>query len=106
MSFPSSRPADAMDTCFEKSSGNVFEDLGFEREEAENLRIRAKLMLALTAYIRREGLRQEEAARLLAVTQPEISNLMNGKIQKFSIDKLVNMLSKIDMRIKVEAVPA
>ena len=86
-----------------RSSGNVFKDLGFAHDQAENMKIRAKLMLSLRRYINENGLTQNEAADLLGVTQPEISNLVNGKIQKFSIDKLVNMHAKAQLRVSVEA---
>jgi predicted XRE-type DNA-binding protein len=75
-----------------KSSGNVFRDLGFGAEEAENLRIRSDLMIQLTKLIETRGLTQAAAAKLLGVTQPRISDLVRGKIDRFSIDGLVEML--------------
>ena len=74
-----------------KSSGNVFRDLGFSAEEAENLRIRADLMIQLTKLIEARGLTQAAAAKLLDVTQPRISDLVRGKINRFSIDSLVEI---------------
>ena len=75
-----------------KSSGNVFRDLGFGAEEAENLRIRSDLMIQLTKLIEARGLTQAAAAKLLGITQPRISDLVRGKIDRFSIDTLVEML--------------
>jgi predicted XRE-type DNA-binding protein len=75
-----------------KSSGNVFRDLGFGAEEAENLRIRSDLMIQLTKLIEARGLTQAAAAKLLGVTQPRISDLARGKINRFSIDTLIEML--------------
>ena len=83
---------------------NVFEDLGFDAEEALNLKVRADLMLDLRAYIQKAGWTQQEAAALLGETQPRISNLMNGEISRFSIDKLINLLGKIGMKVKIEIV--
>ena len=77
-----------------RSSGNVFQDLGFSPEEAENLRIRADLMIELTKIIETRGLTQADAAALLGVTQPRISDLVRGKIDRFSIDTLVGMLRR------------
>lgn len=88
-----------------KSSGNVFEDLGFEKEEAENLRIRSQLMISLKRFIREKDLKQEEAAELFGVTQPRISDLVNGKIGRFSIDMLVNMYTKAGMHVVVNIEP-
>lgn len=75
------------------TTDNIFEDLGFSSVEAENLKVRAQLMRAITKYIQNNQLTQQEAADMLHVTQPRISNLMNGKIDLFTIDMLVNMLS-------------
>lgn len=87
------------------SSGNVFEDLGFEGGEAENLRVRARLMAPLERYVRERGVTQEEAAEELGTTQARISELMNGKIQAFSIDALINMLSRADLEVGVDVRP-
>lgn len=72
---------------------DAFAAVGFPPEEAEHLRIRADLMLALTRLIAERGWTQAEAARALAVTQPRISDLTRGKIERFSIDTLVTMLA-------------
>jgi predicted XRE-type DNA-binding protein len=85
-------------------SENIFEDLGFEGEEALNLKVRADLMLDLRNYIQAHGWTQKEAADFLGETQPRISNLMNGEISRFSIDKLINLLGKIGMEVKIEVV--
>ena len=86
-----------------RSSGNVFRDLGFPAEEAENLRIRSELMARLSRVIEDEGLTQGEAAQLLGVTQPRVSALVRGKIDLFSIDTLVKMLSRVGVRVTVTA---
>ncbi len=85
-----------------KGSDNVFEDLGFEAEEAMNLKIRADLMLQLRSYIEAQGWTQQQAATFFEETQPRICYLLNGDITRFSIDKLINMLAKAGMKIKVE----
>ena len=70
---------------------------------AENLRIRAALMAELVAYLQRSGMTQAQAARQLGVTQPRVSDLSRGKIDLFSIDALVNMISAtglhLDLRV-------
>jgi predicted XRE-type DNA-binding protein len=75
-----------------KSSGNVFRDLGYSPEDADNLRVRSELMISLTGLIESRGLTQAQAAKLLGVSQPRISDLMRGKIQLFSVDGLIQML--------------
>ncbi|AFY92269.1 helix-turn-helix domain-containing protein [Chamaesiphon minutus] len=88
-----------------KGNSNVFEDLGFEKEEATNLKIRADLMLDLRKFIQSKNWTQAEAAIFFGETQPRISNLMNGDIERFAIDKLVQMLSQAGMDVRVLVTP-
>jgi len=88
-----------MTTRPRRSTGNVFLDLGFQAKEAENLRLRADLMIQLTKLIQRRELTQAQAARLMGVTQPRISDLTRGKIDRFSIDTLVEMLGHAGVRV-------
>lgn len=83
------------------SGGNIFADLGFTGEEAENLKIRSTLMVEIHRVIEARGLRQREAAELFGVSQPRISELVHGKIDQFSIDSLVNMLGCAGLRVEV-----
>jgi predicted XRE-type DNA-binding protein len=69
--------------------------------QAENLKLRSALMLALRRHIEREGLSQTEAAKVFGVTQPRISNLMRGRIDLFGIDMLVNMLATAGLRVSL-----
>lgn len=94
-----------MESEITESIGNVFEDLGFEGGEAENLRVRARLMAPLERSIRERGITQAEAARELGTTQARISELMNGKIQAFSIDALINMLDRAGLEVDVNVQP-
>ena len=84
-----------------RSSDNVFRDLGFSEEEAENLKIRADLMIELTKLIEDRDLTQSAAAKLLGVTQPRISDLMRGKIDRFSVDGLIEMLGHAGASVSV-----
>jgi predicted XRE-type DNA-binding protein len=88
-----------------RSSGNVFEDLGFAREEAENLKVRATLMRSLKRLIDESGMTQTMAAQAFGVTQPRVSDLMRGKIELFSIDTLVTMLAHAGQQIEVSVGP-
>ena len=89
-----------------RSSGNVFRDLGFSRDEAEYLKVRAELMANLQKVITARGLKQAEAAELLGVTQPRISDLMRGRIDLFSIDTLIDMLARLGVRAKLVFQPS
>ncbi len=86
-----------------KSYRNVFEALEDNPAMAQNLKIRSELMIALRQYIENAGLGQKEAAEVFGVHQPRISDLMRGKIDKFTIDRLVNMLVRIGKTVKVKA---
>ena len=88
-----------------RSSGNVFRDLGFSPEEAEYLKVRAEMMLNLQKVIRARGLKQAEAAELLGVTQPRVSDLMRGRIDLFSIDTLIDMLARLGVRTRLVLQP-
>ncbi|MDZ3994739.1 helix-turn-helix domain-containing protein [Pseudomonas sp. Teo4] len=80
-------------------STSVWDALVDSPEEAENLRLRSKLMRVLTKAVRSWDLPQKEAARRLHVTQPRLSELLNGKIDKFSLDALVNLLANADLEV-------
>lgn len=82
-----------------RSSGNVFEDLGFGPEDAEHLRIRSALMATLRKIIETRRVTQAQAATLFGVTQPRISDLVRGKIDLFSIDTLVDMLARAGFQV-------
>jgi len=88
-----------------RSSGNVFRDLGFSPDEAEYLKVRAELMVNLQKVITARGLKQVEAAELLGVTQPRVSDLMRGRIDLFSIDTLIDMLARLEIRAKIVLQP-
>jgi predicted XRE-type DNA-binding protein len=89
-----------MKTKMTRSSGNVFKDLGFSTEEAEHLKIRSRMMAHLREVIADRGLTQADAAALLGVTQPRVSDLVRGKIDLFSIDTLIDMLSHAGIKVK------
>ena len=86
-----------------KGYSNVFEALEDDSAIAQNLKIRADLMNTLRDFIADEGLSQKKAAALFGVHQPRISDLTRGKINKFTIDMLVNMLARIGKPVKLKA---
>ncbi|MDJ0586336.1 helix-turn-helix transcriptional regulator, partial [Microcystis sp. M49636_WE2] len=79
-----------------------FEDLGFNSEEATNLKIRADLMLTLRSFIQEKRWTQQEAATFFEETKPKISDLMNGEISRFTVDKLLSLLDKTGIKVKLE----
>jgi predicted XRE-type DNA-binding protein len=84
-----------------RSTGNVFRDIGFSRKEAEHLRVRADLLIDLQAAIKARGLTQAAAAKILGVHQPRVSDLMRGRIELFSIETLIDLLSGLGLSVKL-----
>ena len=81
---------------------DVFSDIGFSKEDSEKLKIKSILMMYLTQYIKRSGMTQEQAARTLGVRyQSRISDLIRGRIDKFTIDALVKMVARTDHHVNV-----
>jgi len=72
---------------------------------AENMKWRSKLMLQLKNHIDKSGLSQAEAAEVFGVTQPRISNLMQSRINLFSIDALVEMTGRAGIKLDISFVP-
>lgn len=84
---------------FIESSGNLFEDVGFHKQEAKKLQFKSYLMVSLMKYIKNSGLTQVEAAKRLGVTQSRMSNLMNHRIDLFSSEMLLDMMERAGFRI-------
>ena len=82
-------------------SDNVFRDLGFPEPEAQNLLLRADLMIAIQRCLRKSGLSQTEAARKLGITQPRLSDLARHRIERFSLDALVNLAGKAGLNVRL-----
>jgi predicted XRE-type DNA-binding protein len=69
--------------------------------QAENMKLRSALMMALKDHIASERLSQSQAAKLFGVTQPRVSDLLRGKIELFGLDTLVNMLAAAGLRVEL-----
>ena len=83
------------------STGNVFRDLGFSKEESEHLLVRADLLIQVQKAIASRGLKQAEAAKALRVTQPRVSDLLRGRIDLFSTDALIDMLARFGVGVRL-----
>lgn len=70
-------------------------------EAAENMKLRSTLLTALKSHLVRTEMSQAQAAKLLGVTQPRISDLMRGKINLFGLDALVNMAVAAGLHIEM-----
>ncbi len=85
-----------------KSTGNVFADLGFDSGEAAILHMRAKLMSDLQLNIQNSGMTQMEVAEKLGIAQSRVSDLMRGKWEKFSLEMLITLESRMGRAVTLE----
>lgn len=88
-------------TKLTRSSGNVFRDVGFPDEQAEHLLIRSDLMIQVQKSIASKGLKQADAAKVLHVSQPRVSDLLRGRIDLFSTDTLIDMLARLGVGVRL-----
>jgi predicted XRE-type DNA-binding protein len=87
-------------TKVEKSSGNVFEDLGLP--DAKDMYVKAQLAIKINGIIKQRKLKQKEAAEILGVTQARVSALNTGrKLKDFSIDMLMGFLTRLDQDVEI-----
>jgi predicted XRE-type DNA-binding protein len=84
-----------------KRFSSVWDAIEDSPAQAENMKLRSALMIALKDHIAGAGLSQSEAAKLLGVTQPRVSDLVRGKIELFGLDSLVNMAASAGLRVKM-----
>lgn len=87
------------DSTVTVSSGNVFADIGFDNPEEELLK--AKLVRELRAILKRRRMTQAKAAEIMGIKQPDVSAIVTGRTGKFTLDRLVRCLDKLDYRVDV-----
>ena len=83
----------------ERGSGNVFADLGLP--EAETHLLKAELVTRIDRIIRQRRLKQVEAAKLLGLSQPDVSRLMRGDFREYSIDRLLRLLTALGRNVEI-----
>ena len=84
---------------FEEGSGNVYADLGLE--DSDELLTRAKLGFHVHKLLTERNLKQRDIAELLGIKQPEVSHLMNGHFSRFTTDKLLDFLKRLDRKVTI-----
>jgi predicted XRE-type DNA-binding protein len=85
---------------FEEGSGNVFADLGLK--DADQLLARAQIGYHVFKILQDEKLKQREIAGILGIAQPDVSHLMNGHFSRFTTDKLLDFLKRLDRKVTIE----
>ena len=84
-----------------RGSGNVFADIGFDKDEAENLKLRAELMMRIEDCCQKSGATQAAMAEALGLTTPRLNALLKGKIALFSLDALVNIATRAGLSVRL-----
>jgi predicted XRE-type DNA-binding protein len=85
-----------------QSFESVWDALEESTEASASMKVRATLMIEVQRYVNEGGLTQLQAAKRLGITQPRLNDLLRGKIDKFSVDALVNMLAKAGKQVSVK----
>lgn len=85
------------------SSGNVFADLGLP--DADELLAKADLVHAIQQLVHSKKLSQRTAGSMLGVAQPDLSKLFRGRVEGFSIERLVRMLNALDQDVRIVVQP-
>ena len=81
---------------------SVWDAIETNSVEAENLKLRSQLMIEISDYVKNSGLTQAEAAKKLGTTQPRLNDVLKGKIDKCTVDRLVNMLAAIGYKVSMK----
>ena len=84
--------------CFE----SVWDALETNPIKAENMKLRSSLMIAIVNYINETGSTQMEVAKQLHITQPRVSALIQGKIEDFRLDTLINLAHRLGLHVTMQ----
>lgn len=85
----------------EQRFSNIWDALEDTPEAAENMKLRSSLLMALQEHLTAVDITQTQAAELFGVTQPRVSDLMRGKIDRFSLDALVKMATTAGLQVEM-----
>lgn len=88
---------------FTKSSDNLYADLGFEEPEVELAK--DQLARQIAAVIRARRLTQQQAAAIMGIDQPKVSNIMRGRLGHFSTERLMHLLNRLDLDVDIVVTP-
>jgi len=88
---------------FEEGSGNIFADL--KLENADELFARAQLGYCIYKILEEKNLKQREIAELLGIAQPDVSHLLNGHFSRFTTDKMLQFLKRLNKKVAIQISP-
>ena len=81
--------------------GNIFGELGFDSEEALDLKLRSDLLMIINRIITKKKYRSRQLQHILIENQPRICELLNGKLDKLSLNRLVRYVAKLGQPIEI-----
>jgi len=84
------------------TKGSVLDDLGFSPSEALEIKVKAEIYRELVQFIREQGISARELAVVLGMHQPDVSNLLSGKVAKFSVGKLIQCAGKLQLGAQIK----
>ena len=84
------------------TTGNVLDDLGFSPSEALELKVKSEIHYELVEYIKEQGMTQQQLGAVLGIHQPDVSYLLNGRVSKFSVGKLIKFAGKLNLGAQVK----
>jgi predicted XRE-type DNA-binding protein len=82
--------------------GSVLDDLGFSPAEALEIKVKAEIYRDLLSYLKEQAFTQQELGRVLGLHQPDVSHLLNGRVSKFSLGKLIQLAGKLNLEAQVK----
>jgi predicted XRE-type DNA-binding protein len=98
------RSRNSENIAIQRGSGNVYADLGYA--DSEEMAVKAQLVTKIADIIRERDLTQEEAAKVLGLTQPKISKLLQGQFRGISERRLLRCLTKLGRDVEIVVKPA
>jgi predicted XRE-type DNA-binding protein len=81
---------------------SVWDAIEASASQAANMKARAEMMIAIRQVVEEWGLTQAGAAKRLSLTQPRMNDLVRGRINKFSLDALINLATRAGLAVRVE----
>lgn len=84
----------------EESSGNIYADLGLK--DADELYARAQLGVHVLRLLKNKNIKQREMADILGIKQPDVSHIMNGHFSRFTTDKLLDFLKRLNQKVTIQ----
>ena len=82
----------------------MLDDIGFSPSESLEIKVKAEIYRELLQYIKERGFAQQELGTLLGIHQPDVSNLLNGRVSKFSVSKLIKLAGKLNLGAQVKLI--